>query len=108
MRRSKRERKQERKDVMSKSVSKTQVVIALCAVAAAVMVHAQRADVDTVLTNGKIITVDDRFTIAQAMAIQGDRFVAVGSNQDITRLAGPGTRRIDLGGKAVIPGLIDA
>ena len=93
---------------MSHSVSKTRLAIALFTVAAAVMVHAQRADVDTVLTNGKIITVDNGFTIAQAVAIKGDRFVAVGTNQDIGRLAGPGTRRIDLGGKAVIPGLIDA
>src|SRR5258707_839444 len=100
--------KRERKDVMSHSVSKTRVATALFAVAAAVMVHAQQADVDTVLTNGKIITVDNGFTIAQAVAIKGDRFVAVGTNQDIARLAGPGTRRIDLGGKAVIPGLIDA
>src|SRR5260370_125895 len=89
-------------------MSKTLVASALFAVAAAVMVHSQQAGVDTVLTNGKIITVDNGFTIAQAVAIRGDRFVAVGTNQDITRLAGPGTRRIDLGGKAVIPGLIDA
>jgi len=80
----------------------------LLAVAGAAMVRGQQAAVDTVLTNGKIITVDDRFSIAQAVAIRGDRFVAVGSNQDIARLAGPNTRRIDLGGKAVIPGLIDA
>lgn len=86
----------------------TRAAIVLFAAAAAVMVHAQQADVDTVLTNGKIITVDNRFTIAQAVAIRGDRFVAVGTNQDIARLAGPATRRIDLGGKAVIPGLIDA
>ena len=63
---------------------------------------------DIVLTNGKIITVDDRFSIAQAIAIRGDRFIAVGSNQAIAKLAGPGSRRIDLGGKAVVPGLIDA
>jgi predicted amidohydrolase YtcJ len=62
---------------------------------------------DLILTNGKIITVDDRFTIAQAAAISGGRFVAVGTNPEITRLAGPGTRRIDLKGRAVIPGLID-
>jgi predicted amidohydrolase YtcJ len=80
----------------------------LLAVGGAAIVRGQQAAVDTVLTNGKIITVDDRFSIAQAVAIRGDRFVAVGSNQDITRLAGPNTRRIDLGGKAVIPGLIDA
>jgi predicted amidohydrolase YtcJ len=80
----------------------------LLAVGGAAIVRGQQAAIDTVLTNGKIITVDDRFSIAQAVAIRGDRFVAVGSNQDITRLAGPNTRRIDLGGKAVIPGLIDA
>jgi hypothetical protein len=60
-----------------------------------------------ILSNGKIITVDERFTIAQAVAVSGDRIVAVGSNQEIQQLAGPGTRRIDLGGRAVIPGLID-
>jgi len=89
-------------------MKKPRAIGVLVVVSAAVMVQAQQADIDTVLTNGKIITVDNRFTIAQAVAIKGDRFVAVGTNQDITRLAGPGTRRIDLGGKAVIPGLIDA
>ena len=62
---------------------------------------------DIVLTNGKIITVDDRFSIGQAVAVRGDRIVAVGTNQEVARLAGPNTRRIDLQGKTVIPGLID-
>jgi predicted amidohydrolase YtcJ len=62
---------------------------------------------DLILSNGKIITVDERFTIAQAVAIRGDRVVAVGTNQEITRLAGPDTKRIDLRGRAVTPGLID-
>ena len=93
---------------MKQSVSTTLMAGLLLAVAGAAGVRGQQAAVDTVLTNGKIITVDDRFSIAQAVAIRGDRFVAVGTNQDITRLAGPTTRRIDLGGKAVIPGLIDA
>lgn len=62
---------------------------------------------DLILSNGKIITVDERFTIAQAVAIQGDRIVAVGTNQEIARLAGTNTQRIDLQGKSVIPGLID-
>ena len=62
-------------------------------------VYAQQpAPADMVLTNGKIITVDDQFSIAQAVAIRGDRIVAVGTNQNITRLAGPNTRRIDLRG----------
>ena len=67
----------------------------------------QTAPPDTILTNGKIITVDAQFSIAQAVAVRGDRIVAVGSNQDITRMAGPTTRRIDLRGRSVVPGLID-
>jgi len=62
---------------------------------------------DVVLVNGKVVTVDDRFSIAQAVAIRGDRFAAVGTTAEITRLAGPQTRRIDLRGRTVIPGLID-
>jgi predicted amidohydrolase YtcJ len=65
------------------------------------------AQSDLILTNGKIITVDERFSIAQAVAIRGDRVIATGTDQEIARLAGPNTRRIDLRGKAVIPGLID-
>jgi predicted amidohydrolase YtcJ len=65
------------------------------------------APVDVILTNGKIITVDDRFSIAQAVAVRGDRIAAVGTTQEITRLAGANTRRIDLAGRAVVPGLID-
>jgi hypothetical protein len=74
---------------------------------ATVGLRAQQAAPDLVLSNGKIITVDERFTIAQAVAIRGDRIVAVGSNQEIAKLAGPNTKRIDLNGKSVIPGLID-
>jgi hypothetical protein len=48
-----------------------------------------------ILSNGKVITVDDQFAIAQAVAVRGDRIVAVGTNQNVTRLAGPSTRRID-------------
>jgi hypothetical protein len=70
-------------------------------------VQAQQLAPDVIISNGKIITVDDRFTIAQALAIKGDRIVAVGSNQQILQLAGPNTMRIDLGGKSVTPGFID-
>lgn len=82
-------------------------VFAAMAVSSA-MLPAQQPAPDLILTNGKIITVDDQFSLAQAVAIRGDHFVAVGNNQYINRLAGPNTRRIDLGGKAVIPGLIDS
>jgi hypothetical protein len=70
-------------------------------------VRAQQRVPDLILSNGKIITVDERFAIAQAVAIRADRVVAVGSNQEIAQLAGPNTRKIDLKGKSVIPGLID-
>ena len=71
-----------------------------------VLLRAQTSP-DIVLTNGKIVTVDERFSIAQAVAIRGDRILATGSNQDIGQLAGPNTRRIDLRGRTVLPGLID-
>jgi hypothetical protein len=68
---------------------------------------AQQPGADVILTNGKIVTVDERFTITQAVAIRGERIVGAGTNQQIARLAGPNTRRIDLRGRTVIPGLID-
>src|SRR6202453_836041 len=79
----------------------------LVMLAVAGMLPAQQPAPDLVLANGKIITVDERFRIAQAVAIQGDRIVAVGTNQEMAQLAGTNTRRIDLMGSAVTPGLID-
>src|SRR5262245_4690168 len=60
-----------------------------------------------VLVNGKIVTVDDRFTFAEALAIRGERIVAVGSTAEIEKLKGPQTQVIDLNQRTVIPGLID-
>ena len=57
---------------------------------------------------GKIVTVDPQFRIVEAMAIRDGRIVAVGTNADIVRLAGSGTEQVDLGGKTVLPGLIDS
>jgi predicted amidohydrolase YtcJ len=68
---------------------------------------AQAQTADTILVNGKIVTVDDRFTIAEALAVRGGRIVAVGPSADIDKLKGPQTRVIDLGRRTVIPGLID-
>jgi predicted amidohydrolase YtcJ len=62
---------------------------------------------DTVLVNGHIVTVDRRFSIAQAVAISGGKFTAVGSDASIRPLAGPATNIIDLHGQTVIPGLAD-
>lgn len=57
--------------------------------------------------NAKVVTVDDRFSYAQAVAITGDTFTAVGSNDEIRKLAGPATKSIDLKGLTVVPGLAD-
>ena len=74
---------------------------------AGAVTRAQQSAPDFILTNGKIITVDEKFTIAQAVAIKGERVIAVGTSQQIGQMAGPATRRIDLRGRAVVPGLID-
>ena len=63
---------------------------------------------DMIIKNGKILTVDARFAIAEAVAIRNDKFMAVGSNDQIMKLADSRTRIIDAGGKTVVPGLIDA
>jgi predicted amidohydrolase YtcJ len=59
------------------------------------------------LVNGKIVTVDERFSVASAVAIDGDRVTATGTSAAILASAGPGTEVVDLRGRTVIPGLID-
>jgi len=63
---------------------------------------------DLILTNGAVVTEDPARPEARAVALRGGTVAAVGSDDDIARLAGPKTRRIDLGGAMVVPGLIDA
>lgn len=62
---------------------------------------------DTVLLGGKILTLDQEQPKAQAIAIQAGRIMAVGSDAEIRKLAGPDTKVIQLGGKTVLPGLIE-
>lgn len=65
---------------------------------------------DLVLHNGKVLTLDRddaSFTITEALAVRDGRILTVGPNQAVLRLAGPQTRRIDLQGRTVIPGIID-
>ncbi len=63
---------------------------------------------DTVLLNGKIVTVDAKNSIAEAVAIKGGRIVAVGPTREIRKLAGKATERINLRGRTVLPGIIDS
>jgi predicted amidohydrolase YtcJ len=62
---------------------------------------------DTIYYDGKIVTVDKPFTIAEAFAVKSDRFIAVGKNAEIRALAGANTQLVDLQGHTVIPGLMD-
>ena len=63
---------------------------------------------DQIFHHGKIVTVDEKFSIAEAFAVRGERIQAVGSNDDVLKLAGTKTKLIDLNGHTVIPGLIDS
>ena len=62
---------------------------------------------DTIFYNGKILTVDPQFSVAEAIAISDGRIVAVGSNAEILKLTENQTNQFDLEGHTVIPGLID-
>ena len=78
-------------------------------------VHAQQqlppevvAYADIILYNGTILTADDSFTMAQGVAIRENKFLAVGNSDRILRMAGPGTRKIDLKGQTAVPGFIES
>ncbi|MVO90555.1 amidohydrolase family protein [Streptomyces sp. p1417] len=63
---------------------------------------------DLIMTGGDVLTVDDAFSVAQAVAVRAGRILAVGSDAEITALAGPGTRVVDLAGRTVLPGINDS
>lgn len=71
-------------------------------------VMAVQPEASLILFNGKIITVDGSDSVVEAIAVHGDRILALGSTLRIRSLAGPNTIQIDLQGKAVTPGLIDS
>jgi predicted amidohydrolase YtcJ len=63
---------------------------------------------DTILLNGKVVALEASAAIREALSIHDGRVTAVGTSAEIRKLAGPATRIIDLGGRTVIPGLIDS
>jgi predicted amidohydrolase YtcJ len=63
---------------------------------------------DLILHHGKIVTVDPAFSVAEAIAVRGERIVAVGKNDEVMATKGDATKLVDLGGKTVLPGLIDS
>jgi len=90
-----------------KSMKQHSLVLATC-IAIAAPLSAQQPRADLILVNARVLTVDTSDRIAQAVGIAGGRIVAVGSTAEVERAAAPNARRIDLGGRAVTPGLLDA
>src|SRR5438105_2795584 len=68
----------------------------------------QTHSADLIIRNAKVITVDPQFSIAQAVAIRGEKVLAVGNNRQISDFKGPNTRVIEAEGKTVMPGLYDS
>ena len=79
----------------------TPIVILLSAAAAG------QAPADLIIRDAHIVTVDPKFSTAQAAAIRDGRFIAVGADADVMKSAGPKTRIVDLHGKTVLPGFND-
>lgn len=65
-------------------------------------------EADLIIYHGKLVTVDPQFAIQQAMAVKGDRILRVGRDAEVLKLRGQKTKVVDLGGKTVLPGLIDS
>ncbi len=75
-----------------------------------VMVHAAAAtaqQADVIFHNGKVLTVDENFSTAEAVAVQGNQILSVGDNETVLASRGPDTLVVDLQGRTMIPGLID-
>ncbi len=84
-------------------------LFALCLLGLAVLAaSADDVGADRILTGGRILTVDSKDRVVEALAIRNGRILAVGTTAEIERLAGPATERIDLRGRTATPGLIDA
>lgn len=95
---------------MKQLISKSFVMFVIFGAAAGVL-FAQQQPPDIILFNGKIVTMSDHGVngnvgnIAQAIAVRGTDIVAVGSNAQVQALAGPSTKKYDLKGRTVTPGL---
>ena len=83
------------------------LAILLASLALAAMNAAAAENADTVLFNGKVVTVDKDFSVREAIAIGHGRVLATGSSADMKKLADADARLVDLGGRTVIPGLTD-
>ena len=74
----------------------------------AAALKAASAKPEIILYNAAVHTMDPANPLAQAVAISGGRFLAVGTNQEVNNLASAGVKKIDIGGHTIVPGFIDA
>ena len=74
----------------------------------AVMPNVLPAEPDLILYHGKLVTVDQSFSIQHALAIEGNRITQVGDDEEVLKSKGPKTQLIDLQGRTVLPGLMDS
>ena len=88
--------------------SRRQFLVRLGAFAVAPSIRLERIEPELILYNANIITSNERQPRVQAVAIAGERFFAVGTNDKVLALATAKTRKIDIGGRTIVPGFIDA
>ena len=82
------------------------ISIFFCA-AAALVAQDVKNQADTVVIHGRVYTLDAKQPWAQAVAIRGDKIIAVGDDSAIAKFRGPGTKIIDAAGQLVLPGFVD-
>ncbi|HWN38371.1 MAG TPA: amidohydrolase, partial [Gammaproteobacteria bacterium] len=87
---------------------RARLVAAVALLAAALGTAAFAQPPDLVLLGGKVVTVDAESAVREALAVRDGKIMSLGSTAEIRRLAGPKTRVVELGGRTVIPGLIDS
>jgi len=73
------------------------------------LLHSESSDkADLIIRNAKVVTVDKKFSVAQAVAVRGDKIIFVGKNSEAKKFTGDHTRVLDAKGKTVLPGLYDS
>jgi predicted amidohydrolase YtcJ len=83
------------------------LALLFCAFAASAQQSARVAPAEIIITHAKVVTMDEKKPSAQSLAIRKGKIVAVGSDDQVGRMRGIGTRMIDAGGKLVLPGFTD-
>ena len=81
---------------------------ASCLLAVMLSVLAANEPADLIVHHAKVVTVDSQFRIVESFAVRGERIIAVGSDAEMLKLAGPKTEKLDLQGRTVLPGLMDS